>query len=264
LILLPGVEVVEANIFDRATLSALVAQGDAVINCVGILHSRRGDPYGPDFAKLHVDLPRHIADAMKIHGITRLLHISALGAATDAPSMYLRSKADGEVVLKAERGLDVTIFRPSVVFGAEDNFMNLFARLARWLPFLFIGHAEAQFQPVSVEEVALAVVHALENRNTHKKIYKLCGPKVYTLRELVRYAAAASGHPRCIMGLPDSLAYAQAWLLEHMPGGPLMSRDNIDSMKVPSVAPKDWKLAPDLSQLNPRSIYNRFRARARR
>lgn len=280
LIMLPGVEVVEANIFERTSLLSLIAQCDAVINCVGILHSRRGEPYGPDFAKVHVDLPRQIASGMKTHGVKRLLHLSALGASSEAPSMYLRSKADGEAVLKAEHDLDLTIFRPSVVFGPEDSFMNLFARLARYLPILVLGNTEARFQPVYVEDVALACVNALENRATYKKFYKLCGPKVYTLRELVQFACSASGRPRVIIGLPTVLARLQAWLLEFAPGGPLMSRDNIDSMKLPNIAPADWKMAPELgikrltpleqeapvylALLNPRSQYNRFRARARR
>jgi NADH dehydrogenase len=183
-------------------------------------------------------------------------------------------------VLKAEPGLNVTIFRPSVVFGPEDHFMNLFARLARWLPFLLVGHAEAKFQPVYVEDVALAVVNSLENRACYKKIYKLCGPKVYTLRELIQFAALASGRPRMVLGLPSALARLQAWLLELMPGVPLMSRDNLDSMKLPNIAPADWEMATALgikrltpleqevpvylALLNPRSQYNRFRAGARR
>jgi uncharacterized protein YbjT (DUF2867 family) len=280
LILLPGVEVVEANIFDRNSLDALVAQCDAVINCIGILHSRRGEPYGPDFAKVHVDLPRQIAAAMKNNGVKRLIHISALGATSEAPSMYLRSKADGEAVLRAEHDLDLTIFRPSVVFGPEDSFMNLFARLAKILPVLLIGNTEARFQPVFVEDVALACVNVLDNRSAYKRFYKLCGPRVYTLRELVQFACSASGRPRIVIGLPALLARFQAWLLEFAPGGPLMSRDNVDSMKLPSIAPADWKIAPELgikrltpleqeapvylALLNPRSQYNRFRARARR
>jgi uncharacterized protein YbjT (DUF2867 family) len=280
LILLPGVEVVEADVFDRLALSDLVSQCDAVINCIGILHSRHGEPYGSDFAKVHVDLPRQIAAAMKMHGVKRLIHISALGATSQAPSMYLRSKADGEAVLKAEHKLDLTIFQPSVVFGPEDSFMNLFARLAKYLPFLVLGNTKAKFQPVYVEDVALAVVHALENRGTYNRSYTLCGPKVYTLRELVQFACVSSGRPRIIIGLPNALARLQAWLLEFTPGAPLMSRDNVDSMKLPNIAPADWQIAPELgikrltpleqeapvylALLNSRSQYNRFRARARR
>lgn len=280
LILLPGVDVCEADIHDGPTLQQLVARCDAVINCVGILHSRRGEPYGPDFAKVHVDLPRRIVSAMKQAGVKRLVHLSALGASTEAPSMYLRSKADGEAVLKAESDIQVTIFRPSVVFGPEDQFMNLFARLARWLPIIAVGSADAKFQPVYVEDVARAVVNVLTQPATHKKVYKLCGPQVYTLRQLVQFACHASGRSRLIIGLPVALARLQAWLLEYAPGGPLMSRDNLDSMKLPNIAPSDWKIAPELglarltpleqvaprylSLLGPRTGYQRFRARARR
>lgn len=283
---LPTCSVVQADVHDRATLAALVAQADAVINLVGVLHSRRGDPYGPEFARAHVDLPRGIVQAMHDAGMDgsirsgRLLHMSALGAAKDAPSMYLRSKADGEAAARSMPGIATTVFRPSVVFGPDDRFLNLFAGLARWSPVLPIGGADARFQPVFVEDVARAFVNALSAEATHGRHYLLCGPRVHTLRELVRFAAEASGHPRPVIGLPDALARLQAWLLERMPGGPLMSTDNLDSMRVDNVAPPGWELAPELGigtpaaieteatyylrHEHPRTRYDRWRLRAHR
>lgn len=246
LMTLPSVELVQSNIHDPNQLQNLINGCDAVINCVGILHSHRGDPYGPEFARVHVDLPREIARAMQANGVQRLIHLSALGASSAAPSMYLRSKADGEAALKAEPSLQLSVFQPSVVFGAQDQFLNLFAALAKWLPVVPIGAAQAQFQPVFVRDLARAVVNALSNPQTYQCTYVLCGPKVYSLAELVRFAAQVSGHPRWVLPLPAPLAWLQAYVLEHVPGGPLMSRDNLASMKLPSIAPAGWQVAPEL------------------
>lgn len=239
LLLLPDVEdVVEANVHDDAALDRLMHGQDAVINLVGILHGRPGSAgsrYGAEFARAHVELPRRIADACARNGIKRFLHMSALGAAHDAPSMYLRSKADGETAATSRLEVATTIFRPSVVFGDNDRFLNMFASLQRVLPFMLLARADAKFQPVYVEDVARAFVIALQDRRTIGKVYELAGPRVYTLRELVKLAGEYSGHRRPVIGVPDAFARMQAFFLEHLPGGPLMSRDNLDSMKVDNV-----------------------------
>ena len=239
LILLPGVEVAEADVHDGPTLERLVARADAVINLVGVLHSRPardGAPWGADFERAHVELPRKIVAACAATGVRRYLHMSALGAAPDGPSMYARSKAAGEAAARADPGLEVTIFRPSVVFGEQDRFLNLFAALQKWLPVIFLGCAEARFQPVYVGDVAHAFVAALGAREAAGTTMELVGPHTYTLRELVRLAGEYSGHPRPVIALPESLARLQAALLERMPGGPLISRDNLDSMKRDNIA----------------------------
>ncbi|SMP52923.1 complex I NDUFA9 subunit family protein [Noviherbaspirillum suwonense] len=236
--MLPGVDVVEADIHDEAALAQLMRGVDAVINLVGVLHSRRGrsgTAYGPDFERAHVELPRKVAAACVRAGVRRSLHMSALGASPDGPSMYLRSKAAGEAAALSQPGLAVTIFRPSVVFGEGDSFLNLFASLQKILPVVAIGGADARFQPVYVEDVVHAFVAALEDQATIGQVVELVGPKVYTLRELVQLAGRYSGHPRPVFGLPPALARMQAWFLEHAPGGPLMSRDNLDSMQTDNV-----------------------------
>jgi NADH dehydrogenase len=232
----PVDDVIEADVHDDAALDRLMYKMDAVINLIGILHSRPGDPYGPDFARVHVELPRRVVAACAANGVRRYLHMSALGASRDAPSMYLRSKADGEAAAFSNPAVHTTVFRPSVVFGEGDHFLNLFASLEKFLPVMFLGNADAKFQPVYVEDVALAFVHALANERTIGKVYELAGPKVYTLRELVKLAGQYTGHPRPVIALPESLARLQAMLLEHMPGGPVLTRDNLDSMKIDNVA----------------------------
>lgn len=234
---LPEVEdVIEADVHDDATLNRLIHGHTAVINLVGILHSRWGNPYGPDFAKAHVELPKRIVAACVANGVHRYLHMSALGADRNGPSMYLRSKADGEAMAFSNPALATTVFRPAVVFGDQDRFLNMFARLEKFLPMMLLARADAKFQPVYVEDVAQAFVHALLNDRTIGKVYELAGPKVYTLRELVKLAGIYTGHPRPVIGLPDPLARLQALIMEHMPGGPLITRDNLDSMKVDNVA----------------------------
>lgn len=240
LAVLPAVDdVVEADIHDDATLDRLMLGMDAVINLVGILHSRPaapGEPYGPDFARVHVDLPRRIVAACAANGVRRYLHMSALGADPAAPSMYLRSKAAGEAAAFSNPAVGATVFRPSIVFGEDDRFLNLFASMQRFLPLILLPGAEARFQPVHVLDVVQAFVNALENDRTIGHRYELAGPQVYTLRELVRLAGVYSGHVRPVLTMPPKLARVQAWLLEHLPGTPLMSRDNLDSMKVDNVA----------------------------
>lgn len=243
---LPTVEVVEANVHDSDTLLRLARQVDAVINLVGVLHSGRGRSgarYGPAFAAAHVELPKKIVAACATAGVRRLLHMSALGASENGSSMYLRSKADGEAAVLAA-GLDVTVFRPSVVFGPDDQFLNLFATLLKFFPVMPLGGADARFQPVCVGDVAQAFIHALEHPATFGKVYELGGPTVYTLRQLVELAGEFSGHVRPVIGLPAPLARLQAFALEWMPGGPLMSRDNLDSMQQDNVT--SGPIAPEL------------------
>jgi NADH dehydrogenase len=241
-----GVDIVEADIHDEATLRRLVAGKDAVINLVGILHSRRGQPYGPDFRHVHVELPRRIVAACAAVGVPRYLHMSALGARRDGPSMYQRSKADGELAAVSEASVAATIFRPSVVFGPEDHFLNMFARLQRHLPVVPLAGAQARFQPVYVGDVADAFVHALRALDSRRRTYELGGPGIYTLAELVRLAGRYSGHPRPVIALPDALARLQAAFFELLPGTPLISRDNLDSMKVDNVVkPSDQVLTAE-------------------
>jgi uncharacterized protein YbjT (DUF2867 family) len=279
LILLPTVEVVESDVGNDDALDLLLRDHDAVINLVGILQGSRGAPYGREFARAHVELPKRIVAGCARHGVRRYLHMSALGADPKGPSMYQRSKGDGEAAVRAS-SLDWTIFQPSVIFGPEDRFLNTFATLAKVFPVLPIGGADVRFQPVWIGDVAQAFVNALDNRDTYRKSYELVGPRVYTLRELVQFAAAASGRPRPVLALPGGIAQLQARMMELAPGEPLMSRDNLDSMKVDNIATRQpYVPAPELgiaptameaeaprylSGQTVRTRLDAFRARARR
>ncbi len=236
--LLPMVNVVEANVNHPEALAGLMRGHDAVINLVGILHD--GDsrlPYGKGFAAAHVELPAKIVTAMKETGVRRLLHMSALRAAIKGPSEYLRSKGEGEaIVLAAKDDLDVTIFRPSVVFGPDDAFLNLFAKLIKLAPVLPLAAGSARFQPVYVGDVARAFVDSLRDLSTFGQTYELCGPKVYTLREMVEYTARLVGKRARIVDLgTGGWAYFQAGVMWLLPKPPL-SPDNLRSMEVDSVS----------------------------
>lgn len=227
LIVLPTVDVVEADIHAAGMLERLLRGCDAVVNLVGTFAER-------DFERVHAQLPAAIASACRASGVRRFLHVSALGAAPDAPSAYQRSKAHGEQAVLGAGEVDATVFRPSVVFGPEDRFLNLFASLARVLPVLALACPQARFQPVYVGDVAAVMAESLDEPQAHGRRYDLCGPREYTLREIVEYACAASGRRRLLIGLPRGLSYLQAWALEHLPGR-LMTRDNVRSMQVPNV-----------------------------
>ncbi|MDN3577937.1 complex I NDUFA9 subunit family protein [Chitinimonas viridis] len=230
LIPLPGVEVVNANVHDAATLATLMPGHAAVINLVGILH---GSP--ERFRHAHVALSDKIMSAMATAGIKRYLHMSALGADPAGPSHYQQSKGEAETHIRAS-GLDWTIFRPSLIFGPGTCFVSLFADLLKLAPCLPMGGAQARMQPVWVEDVSRAFVAALTDDALIGQSLNLVGPKVYTMAELVRLIGRAAGTPRPVLSLPDGLARLQASLLGLLPNPPL-STDNLDSLKVDSVDP---------------------------
>ena len=291
LLVLPSVEVVEADPYDAAVLHGLLEGCDGAINLVGVLHDRdgRGDGrargvaggasgrYGRGFAAAHVELPRRLVAACQERRVRRLLHVGALGAAADAPSAYLRSKADGTRLVLEAPALNATVFAPSVVFGAGDRFLNLFAGLAAIAPFVPLGGAQARLQPVWVQDLVTAMRCALDQPATYGRSYEICGPRIYTLAELVRFAARAAGHPRMVVALPPLLARWQALLLESLPGPTLLSRDNLLSLQVDNIAtvqpyvpapelgfrpaPLEPLMAPLLAGGHPRSRFGAWRAR---
>jgi uncharacterized protein YbjT (DUF2867 family) len=263
---LPTVDVVEADIMAPGVLERLARGKEALVNLVGILHG--------DFERVHVELPRAVVAACRAQGVRRLLHMSALGASPSAPSQYLRSKALGEQAALDAADLAVTVFRPSVIFGPEDSFLNTFAQLARLFPVLPIACPQARFQPVYVGDVARAMTDALDEPDTHGKRYELCGPREYTLKELVEYVCQVTGRHRLVIGLPERLGYAQARVMEKLPGK-LITRDNLLSMQVPNVcsAPFPFGIQPQaleaaapayLAPTGPRERLPRLRWRARR
>ena len=276
LILLPMIDVVEADVHDPAALARLMTGVDAVVNFVGILHSREGSPWGRDFERAHVALPKAIAAAAKAAGVRQLVHVSALGAAEGAPSGYLRSKAAGEAAIRAG-GVDWTIFRPSLVYGDGKCFLSMFAGLLKMFPVFPLAGADTRYQPVAARDVARCIVHALDSDDSIGQVYPLCGPRVYTMRELVQLTGRTIGRDPCVIGLPGPLASLQALALELAPGPTLMSRDNLRSMSVDNVcdagctlpfgftpALLESEIGRCLADFTPTDRFERARSKARR
>jgi NADH dehydrogenase len=273
LLLLPKVQVVECNVLNYQALNAALRGADAVINLLGVLHQSRR----LSFNAIHHQLPAQLAKICIDLNIKRLIHMSSLRAGKNAPSQYLRSKGAGEDALVAHlHELNITIFKPSVIFGRGDRFINLFATMVKVLPVILLAKPNAKCQPVWVEDVASCCVASLENDATYGKTYELAGPKVYTFRELVQTVMNILETKRPIIGLNDSLSYAQAFIMEWLPIK-LMSRDNIRSMEVDSVSesafPAIFKLRPTsletimpqyLIDQTPRGAYDCFRRTAAR
>ena len=231
LTVIPSLEIFLGSPHDDASLALALDGMDAVVNLVGILHQSRRE----SFEKVHAQLPARLARACRSVGVRRLVHVSALHADPGGPSEYLRSRGRGEAALRSEgAGLAITVLKPSVIFGRDDSFLNLFAGLVKPLPVVPLAGAGVRFQPVWVEDVARAVAACLEDARTAGQSYDLCGPQAYPLAEIVRYVARLQGLERVIVPLPGWAAQAQAFVLEHLPG-PLMTRDNLASMKLDSV-----------------------------
>jgi len=245
---LPFVTVLELDVHNEAALTQAMVGHDAVVNLVAVLH---GSPAA--FEKVHVALPQKIARACIANGVKQLVHVSALGVNGQqpelAPSHYLRSKGLGEAALVQAGGAGVdaafnlTLLRPSVVFGAEDKFLNLFAKLQKFFPVMPLAGAHARFQPVWVQDVAQAIVRSLELHTALGQapcVLEVCGPDVFTLKQLVQLAAQLAGvnegRGRPVIPLPRWMGRLQALMLEMAPGPTLMSRDNLDSMRINNVA----------------------------
>lgn len=270
LILLPTVDVLQVDVHDPLRLEALAAGADAVVNLVGILNEdRRGE-----FDRAHVELARKTVAACRKAGVSRLLHMSALNADPQGPSRYLASKGEAESLVAASE-LEWTIFRPSVIFGREDAFLNLFARLERFLPIMALASAQTRFQPVWVGDVAAAFVRALTDERTLRERYPLCGPRVYTLRELLAYVGELTGYRRPILPLGPALSALQARIMEILPGR-LLTRDNLASMTRDSVCGCEYPavfggaptaleaIAPSYLEPASRSRYSRLRGQGGR
>jgi NADH dehydrogenase len=240
---------VRADVTDAVSVRMAVAGADAVVNLVGILYERGSR----SFDSVHVKGAANVAAAAKAAGVARLVQVSALGADRNSEAAYARSKAAGEEAVQAAFP-GATILRPSVVFGAEDDFFNRFAALARLSPVLpvftgdgfrvrcgkegcsldLFGSGGPIFQPVYVGDVADAIVKAIEEPRLAGKIYELGGPRRYSLKEVMELVLQQTGRRRPLVPLPFGIAMIQAAFLQLLPKPPL-TRDQVRLMKVDNV-----------------------------
>ena len=238
LLVLPGLVLENCDVYDEAQLSERLRGKDVVVNLIGILNERWFG--GAGFRRAHTELTRTLLLAARSANVDRLLQVSALGAAVDAPSHYLRSKGEAEKSIREHGGtLDWTIFQPSVMFGPGDTFLNRFARLLGSAPgVLPLARPNARFQPVFVDDVVDAMLRSLRGGASSRQTYQLGGPQIYTLREVVRLVAKVTGQRCWILGLPNGLGLLQAAVCDFIPGRPF-STDNYRSLKIDSVCTED-------------------------
>ncbi len=266
LLVLPGLTLENCDVYQEAQLSEQLRGKDVVINLVGILNERGFG--GAGFRRAHTELTQIVLQAARSAGVPRLLQVSALKAAVDAPSYYLRSKGEAEQLIReANFGLDWTIFRPSVIFGPGDSFLNRFARLLGAIPLIFpLAKPNTRFQPVFVDDVIEAILRCLHGGACSRQTYELGGPQVYSLREIVDLVAKLTGHRRWIIGLPDFAARLQALAMDFVPGRPFSS-DNYRSLTVDSVCGEDGfallKLKPQSMLAAARQYLGAFEDNAR-
>ena len=222
------IQFARVDLADRAAVAAAVQGADAVVNLVGILKG--------DFHKVHVEGARNIAEAAAAARVPALVHISAIGADPEAPSVYGRSKGEGEAAVRAAFPA-ATVLRPSIAFGPEDDFVNRIARLAQLLPVLPVIRPAWRLQPVHVADLGKAVAAAALAPLPHAgRTYELAGPQAMTMAELSAWICAATGRNRPLAPIPDPVARLIARLAGWLPGAPLtwdqwlmMSRDNVAS-----------------------------------
>ncbi len=226
------IAVVNLSIDDERLLPAFLAGNDALVNCAGILHERGSQ----SFERVHHTGPARLARLAREAGISRFVHISAIGADSRSPSAYARTKAAGEAAVR-DAFPTVTILRPSVVFGPEDQFFNKLAAMATVSPVLpAIGGGHTRFQPVYVGDVADAALKSLDDPAAAGRTYELGGPKTYTFRELIQLMLDEIRRKRLVVEVPFGLAAAQARLMSILPSPPLtpdqvelLKRDNVVS-----------------------------------
>lgn len=250
LLVLPTVSLIQADIHNESVLKKHFAGQDVIINLVGILNE--SGHKGKGFQKAHVQLTQKVVQACEANKVKRLLHMSALNASAKKKiSHYLLSKGQAEDLIHIVKTLDVTSFRPSVIFGPGDSFINRFYQLLKLTPFAMpLACPDARFAPIYVGDVVEAFRQSLHNPATIGQRYDLCGPKEYSLRELVQYTASFLPYHRAVLGLPPWISKLQACLLEYFPGKPF-SLDNYNSLKMDSVCKGSF---PSAFALKPRTL----------
>ena len=223
-----------ADVRDETAVAAAIAGADAVVNAVSAYLEKAGVTY----EAVHVHGATHVAEACERQGISRLVHISGIGAAPASPSPYIRARGRGELAVR-QASPRATILRPSVLFAPDDAFLNTLARIARSSPIIpLIGGGQTRLQPVHADDAAEAVCRALRNPTAQGAIYELGGPESYTLRAIFEMILAHFGRRRLFMAIPIELAHPLARLLESLPRTPLTVAQ-VDLLKGDSIPAAD-------------------------
>lgn len=234
------------NYRDENDIRGAVAGCDVVVNLVGILYQKGKN----SFQHAHIDIPQRIATACADVGVAKFIHVSALGVnqgVNRTRSKYARSKLEGEKKVQ-EIYSDVTILRPSVIFGAGDSFLNMFSRMATLLPALpLIGGGKTKFQPVYVGDVADAVIHIVQEKTYQfsGNIYELGGPEIVSFKQILERLLNTINRDKSLVSVPWGLATLQGFLLGLLPK-PLLTADQVKSLKTDNVVAEDALTLKDL------------------
>lgn len=239
------------------SISRLIAESKTVVNLVGVLQSKVGNPWGVEFENAHVKLISNLVESSKLSDCKNIIHISALGTSKDAPSMYLRSKAEGERILQ-DSDLNTTTLRPSVVFGPGDKFLSMFAKMHKFLPFIPLASYESLFQPIYVGDLIRIIQFCIENPSKNHRTYDCVGPEVFSLGELVNIAGIITKKQKPVIPLPNILARIQAFMMEKIPGPTLLSRDNLDSASIPNIAQNPKEIFPLSNPTDIKSVASEY------
>ena len=257
----PGqIELFKTNIFNPEDIKQVLKNCDLAINLVGILYETRKQK----FNQVHVKFPYLLSNLCNEIGVKNLVHISALGVREGHISKYMQSKLEGEKNIQKVFKPSV-ILRPSLVFGPEDKFFNVFAAIAQFSPALpLIGGGKTKFSPIYVGDVAKAIVKTLKLENSKPKIYELGGPKNYSFKELMEILLEEIKKKRFLIPIPFSVAKLQSYFLQMMPN-PLLTSDQVDMLKYNNIVSGEYPTLEDLGirgktiqSILPKYIY-RFR-----
>ncbi|MFK7994008.1 MAG: complex I NDUFA9 subunit family protein [Granulosicoccus sp.] len=252
---LTNVKIVEVNVHDAERLGTALTGSDVVINLVGILNEG-GNKDESSFRNAHLGLTEKVLSACENAGVKRYLHMSALNASTEnGSSEYLRTKGMAEDMVRSQSpAINWTIFQPSVIFGEHDAFFNKFTALLRALPVFPLAVPEARLSPVFIGDVCNVMIDSIDDPGASGATIELCGPRDYSLKELVEYTANTAGLSRKVIGLPDWASRLQARAMEFVPGKPF-SRDNYLSLQTPSIGSEGCQRQPtSLDAIVPRYI----------
>ncbi len=242
------VTLIKINIYDQEAIKSCCMGSDIIINLLGILFEKRSTT----FEKIHIDVARVIAQSAAEERAKRLLHVSALNAASQAKSKYAKTKIQGEdAVFKAYPS--ATIFRPSLVFGPHDHFVNNFAEMSRFLPILpLIGAGKTRLQPIYVGDVAEAMLVAIKHSETKEKIYELGGPQVYSFKELLKLILQTIQRKRVLLPIPYFIAKILGFFCEFLPT-PILTRDQVKMLENDVIINKESLTCENLG-ISPHSI----------
>ena len=254
LLVYPKLKLIQASVHNKEELANVTKNTDVLINLIGILNEKGHS--GSGFRKAHSDLSKIILSVCKDNNIRRILHVGALHADPKGPSHYLRTKGEAESYLMTygKRFANITIFRPSVIFGKNDNFILRFSNLLDFIPFVFpLACHDSKFAPVFVDELSNFIINTITDTKSFNKKYDLCGPKIYTLKEILELIIKVKNRNINVVPLPRTLSKIQASIMEFVPGKPF-SLDNFNSCKIDSICNSDFKFYSDLETIIPTYI----------